>query len=355
MSISDADAIVVAEQVDRLVTTEIGGKMRTIARTPVIRDMYDTARKAAGGAPISYAVAKTLARVCAPGRHVLFTTGFTIDLWMHGETDGPPGVATLARALERAFGVKPLVLTESAHREFVTATVRAAGLRDFGAREAAEIPRRFSVIELPIDLAAARSGAKDLFDSFQIAALIAIEKPGANRFGVYHNSGGRDVSHLCGKIEPYLEEAARRDIPTISMFDLGNEVGAGGMTAVLRDLPNAVKCACPCGGGNVAASKVTHAFPAFTSNWGAYAVEAMLAFMLDWPALLHDADLERDVLRECGRAGGVSSPEGYSGSMVDRVPLLIHVKIIELLHYMIGSARDELNAPLRHNDERKKR
>lgn len=342
MRFPDADAIAVAEQVDRLVTTEIGGKFRAVTRTPIIRALYETARANEGGAPLSYQIAKTLIRVCQPGMRVLITTGFTIDTWMHGEADGPPGAATLARALERAFDVKPLLLTESCHRDMVAATVRAVGLREFGVREAAEYPRRFSIAELPLELDAAGRAAKELFESFAIAAVVAIEKPGANRLGVYHNSEGRDISYLCGKIEPYLDEAARRGIPTISMLDLGNEAGAGSVAEAVRSMPNAVRCACPCGGGNTAASVVDHVFPAFTSNWGAYAVEAALAFMLDKPALLHDADLERNVLRECGRAGGISSTEGYSGSTVDRVPEAIHVKIVELLQYMIAAARDEL-------------
>lgn len=344
MGFSDADAVAVAEQVDRLVTTEIGGKFRTVTHSPIIRALYEAARAAQGGAPLSYQVARTLARVCSPGKYVLITTGFTIDLWMQGEADGPPGAATLARALERAFEVKPLVLTERAHRDMVAATVRAAGLRDFDVRAAAEYPRRFSMIDLPMELNAARHAAQELFEKLKIAAVVAIEKPGANQLGVYHNSGGRDISRLCGKIEPYLDEARRLRIPTVSIFDLGNEVGAAAVADAASTLPNAVHCICPCSGGSTAASAVDHAFPAFVSNWGVYAIEAMLAFMLDKPALLHDADLERNVLRECGRAGGISSTEGYSGSMVDRVPEEIHVKVVELLRYMIGAAREELLA-----------
>ena len=44
MSVSDADADAVAEQFDRLVTTEIGGKMRTITRMPAIRSNWSANR-----------------------------------------------------------------------------------------------------------------------------------------------------------------------------------------------------------------------------------------------------------------------------------------------------------------------
>ena len=340
MSFSAADATIVAEQIDRLVTTEIGGKYRTQTHAPLMRALYEAAR--GSGDPLSYAIAKTLARVCQPGKHVLITTGFMLDNYMQGESDGPPGAATLARTLERAFGVKPVLLTERAHREIVTAALRAIGLREFGLREAMEYPRRFSILDLPLELEAARREAKGLFDELQIAAVIALEKPGANRLGVYHSSRGRDISRHCGKIEPYLDEAKARGIPTIAIVDLGNEAGAGGLAAAADVIPNATKCLCPCGGGVLASSVVDHVFPAFTSNWGAYSIAAMLAFTLDKPALFEDAKLARDVLRECGRAGAASSTEGYSGSMVDRIPEEIHVNVIELLHYIIASAREEL-------------
>lgn len=346
MTFSAADASIVAEQVDRLVTTEIGGKYRTQTQAPLMRTLYEAAR--GSGEPLSYAIAKTLARVCQPGKHVLLTTGFMLETYMQGESDGPPGAATLARTLERAFGVKPVLLTERAHREIVTAAVRAIGLREFGVREAREYPRRFSIVELSLDLDAARGEAKALFDDLEIAAVIALEKPGANRLGVYHSSRGRDISRYCGKIEPYLDEAKARGIPTIAMVDLGNEAGAGGLEAAADVIPNATKCLCPCGGGVLAASVVDHVFPAFTSNWAAYSVAAMLAFMLDKPALFENAKLAQDVLRECGRAGAASSTEGYSGSMVDRIPEAIHVNVVELLQYIIGSARDELLGT--HND-----
>jgi len=344
MNFSDADVTAVAEQVDRLVTTEIGGKFRTVTTQPIIRALYDAAREQSGGVPLSYQIANTLSRVCRPGKHVLITTGFMLDLWMHGESDGPPGAAVLARTLELAFDVKPLLLTESAHRALVAATVSAAGLREYDAAEAARYPRRFSMLELPLDLEAAGRAASALFDQYQIAAVLAVEKPGANERGVYHNSAGRDISHLCGKIEPYLDEATRRGIPTISLLDLGNEVGSGAVAAVARIMPNGSRCACKCGGGNVATSVVSHVFPAFISNWGAYAIAATLAFMHDQPAWLHAPEVAANVLRECGRAGGISAREGYSGSTVDRVPETIHVKIVELLQYMILAARDELGS-----------
>lgn len=66
--------------------------------------------------------------------------------------------------------------------------------------------------------------------------------------------------------------------------------------------------------------------------------------MLDMPTILHDPEMERHVLRECGNAGGIASPDGYSGATVDRMPAHIHVKMIELLHYLIGSARAEILA-----------
>lgn len=342
MQIEDADGIAVAEQIDRLITTEIGGKFRTVTRQPIIRQLYDAARERQGGKPVTFSIARALMEACKPGRRVIVTTGFMLDLWMHGEADGPPGAAILARALEKAFDVKPVLLTEAVHQNLVRETVRATGLREFPIDEAAKYPRRFSMAELPMDVASSCRAAASLFDGNDVAALIAIEKPGGNQHGVYHNSAGRDISMHCGKIEPWLDEARRRGVLTVSIMDLGNEAGTGAVVDVARTMPNGGKCVCPCGGGNVATSVVDYVLPAFISNWGAYGLEATLAFLLDRPALMHDATLERYVLQACARAGGISAKDGYSYTTVDRVPEAIHVNVVELLNYLVAAARDEL-------------
>jgi hypothetical protein len=342
MQIQEADGIAVAEQIDRLITTEIGGKFRTVTKNPIIRQMYDAARSRQGDKPVTYQIARALIEACRPGRKVIVTTGFMLDLWMHGEADGPPGAATLTRALEKAFDVKPILLTEAFHQNLVRETVRATGLREFPVEEAAKYPRRFSMAELPMDWESSRREAAKMFDGNDVAALIAIEKPGGNQHGIYHNSAGRDISAHCGKIEPWIDEAKRRGVLTVSIMDLGNEAGTGAVVDVARTMPNGARCVCPCGGGNVATSVVDYVLPAFVSNWGAYGLEATLAFLLDKPAVLHDATLERYVLQACAHAGGISAKDGYSYTTVDRVPESIHVNVIELLNYMVAAARDEL-------------
>ena len=77
---------------------------------------------------------------------------------------------------------------------------------------------------------------------------------------------------------------------------------------------------------------------------GAYAIAATLAFMRNQPALLHTPELAAEILQACGRAGGISAKEGYSSGTVDRVPASIHVRIAELLQYMVLAARDELTS-----------
>lgn len=342
MHIEDADGIAVAAQIDRLITTEIGGKFRTVTKQPIISQLYDAAQERQGGKPITFSIARALIGACRPGRKVIVTTGFMLDSWMHGEADGPPGAAVITRALEKAFDVKPILLTEAVHRNLVIETVRAAGLRVYPIEEAAKYPRRFSMAELPMDWESSRRDAAKMFDDNDIAALIAIEKPGGNQHGIYHNSAGRDISMHCGKIEPWIDEAKRRGVLTVSIMDLGNEAGTGAVADIARTMPNGGKCVCPCGGGNVATSVVDYVLPAFTSNWGAYGLEATLAFLLDKPALMHDATLERYVLQACARAGGISAKDGYSYTTVDRVPEAIHVNVVELLNYLVAAARDEL-------------
>jgi glutamate racemase len=69
-------------------------------------------------------------------RRVMLVTGFTVAEGVP-ETDGPPGTAVLARALERA-GKKVTVVTNSSNKEVMTAALKAVGakakLADFNAQ-----------------------------------------------------------------------------------------------------------------------------------------------------------------------------------------------------------------------------
>ena len=329
---ANQDPILVCDQIDRLITTELGRKFR-----PLATKMYEAARKRTDGEPsLTYEAARRLIDVCKPGASVLIVEGFLLDLWMQGETDGPPGAAVLARAVDRGLGATPVFVTELEQIGLMIETCRAAGLSHYELDAAKERTRRFATLPLSTEPEKAASEATEILDRVKPAAIIAIEKPAANHLGVYHNTAGRDISAICAKVEPLFAQAHERGILTIGIGDGGNEVGMGLIEDVLRELlPRGRTCKCPCGGGTVAHLATDVLIPAFVSNWGGYGVAAALAVLLKEPDVFHDVALERRILEACGHAGGIDGEHGYSGTVIDRAPLEIHLSLVSLLRYMV--------------------
>ena len=99
------------EYIDRLITIE----MRFGEGLPrgVTHQMYDAAREAQGGMPLSLLAAQGLINALGSGDHVLVVTGAGMAPWLpKGETDGPPGAAAIARALDIGLGAKPIMIAE---------------------------------------------------------------------------------------------------------------------------------------------------------------------------------------------------------------------------------------------------
>jgi hypothetical protein len=75
----------------------------------VTHRLYDAARAAQGDVPLTFLAADGLRRAINRGDHVLVVTGAGSAPWLpKGETDGPPGAAAIARALETGLGAKPI-------------------------------------------------------------------------------------------------------------------------------------------------------------------------------------------------------------------------------------------------------
>ena len=89
----------------------------------------------------TYLAAKKLRDVVKPGDRVLIGTGWILAHYMAGETDGPPGAATLARALDLGLDARPVIITENELTEICTAACKGAGLRVFPLEKTNEIPR----------------------------------------------------------------------------------------------------------------------------------------------------------------------------------------------------------------------
>jgi hypothetical protein len=247
------------------------------------------------------AAARSLLR--AP--RVLVTTGFTVADG-RPETDGPPGAASLGRALG-LLGRAVSYVTDAPTVPLLKAALAALG-------EPAPIT------EFP---AAGDAGtARRLLADLRPSHLVSIERPGRTARGDYLSARAETVKPWNAPIDALFLEAPRR-IATIGIGDGGNEIGMGNVRARIGRLgPTARRIA--------SVVRVRHLVVAGTSNWGAYGVVAELGRLAGRP-LLHSADEERAMVHACVDAGAVDGITRRPEPTVDGLPLDAHVGMLELL------------------------
>jgi len=328
--------------VDRLVTVEIktGGRPGRC----IIFPLYEAAVKTVGDRPISLVAAERLIAQVKEGDTVVLMTGMGAMPFMpRGETDGPSGVASLARAV--SFGLKALPIVLTAPRDFnaVCGAVRAAGLGILDYEEARATTTRCAVA-MPFTAVGeeAKKFAKDTMDKFSPKAVAAVEMFGPNKKGVKHFGTGLPVEGSGEKfpgVEHIFHEAEARKILTIGCLDVGNEMGAGAIEEIIRKVvPYADVCRCPCKSGFACAVKADVTFPASVSNWAAYAISAMLGYLLQKPEILQDVETEKRMLEAAAMAGSNDGCLGSSVAAADGIYWETQQCFVRILRNIIDSA-----------------
>lgn len=330
-----------ASQVDQLMTLDIWHKF---GPRDTLRRMYEAARALfdEGQEPLSLMTARRLAAAVKPGNVVFLTAGMIVPPWQIIESDGPPGVAALARAVTKALEGIPVVLVEEAWRSVLAAVCRAAGLNLVPAeRVQGAPPPQLAIVDFPIEPQVAQSRAQELLDTFSPAALIAVERAGCNEKGEYHSGRGHNVSAVTGKFHCLFQEAAARGILTIGIGDHGGELGLGRIRETVKQhVLTGARCLCPCGGGIADSVDADVPVIAGISNWGAYGVAAVLAALMDRSTALHTGQVERRMLAACADAGAV---EGFSGEPtpgVDGMSPDSSAAFVELLRIVVERGLD---------------
>jgi D-glutamate cyclase len=311
------------EIIDRIMNLDIGKRG--------VDQLYAPAR-ARSAEPLCAAAARLLMNAAA-GDCVIIITGSLTRPWVStriGETDGPVGVAALARALSYGFNAIPVVVTDSSLVEPIGACLRAAGQAVVALEEAkrAAANRRFCSVAVtrgfPLDDTEARKEASRMLAEFNPKAVIAVERAGMTPRGTYHNMLGQDYTEGRARIDYLVEEAARQRVATIGVGDGGNEIGMGAIAeAVHKHVPHG-EVLCARLGTDVL-------LPAGVSNWGCYAIQAALAILTGKPELLHSAAMERRLLEAAANAGLVDGNTGKCEATVDGMPLEVHTGIVELM------------------------
>jgi hypothetical protein len=311
------------EVIDRIMNLDIGNRG--------VDKLYAPAR-ARSSEPLCAAAARLLHDTRA-GECVVLITGSLTRPWVStaiGETDGPIGVAALARALSYGFNAIPVVVTDTSLLQPIGATLRAAGqaIVSLDAAKRATSNRRFCSVAVmrgfPLEDAEARAEAKRLLDELHPKAVIAVERAGMTPRGTYHNMLGQDYSEGRARIDYLVQEAAMSGIPTIGVGDGGNEIGMGAVAqAVHEHVPH---------GKVLCAELATDVLlPAGVSNWGCYAIQAALAVLLAKPDLVHTAAMERRLVEAAANAGLVDGNTGKCEPTVDGLAIEVHAGIVELI------------------------
>ena len=323
----------IGDAVDRLITVPMSN-WAILKGIPVVK-LYDACR-AKAGEPLTLAAARKLMERVRPGETVIYATGFIMLSCGKPETDGPVGAATLARALDIGLKATPIFVTEETVKETMAATAACAGLHPWDPATARDGAHRAIIEGFPVDGRSARESALRILDRYRPSALIAIERPGWNRKGIYHSGGGFDISGFTAKTDYLFEEAKTRGILTIGIGDLGNELGMGYiLDSVRENVLHGAICQCPCGEGIASTFEPDLGLVANISNWGAYGIEACLAALLGEPEVLHDPEMERWVIEGSVRGGSIDPVSGMSRPYVDGTPIEINVRMVELLHSII--------------------
>jgi D-glutamate cyclase len=322
----------VGESIDRLVATDGAGR-------GVIDELYPAARALQDGPLCLEAASRLLARL-HPGDTVVLATGFPMAPWFIGEQDGPVGTATLARALVLAVGARPVIVTDPINVELCAAAVGGAGLYVRSLGEARDAPTTAAVIPFPLEWDEAASRSREMLETLRPPALIAIERPGANEHRQYHQADGKSLTAHCGKVDALFAAAREAGLLTIAMADGGNELGCASIRdTVLRVVPTARRCACPCGGTAVPQVVTDVLVTSGISNWGAYGIEAGMALLLRRPEVLHDRRIDARVYERCADAGAHNTA-GLLDPGADAVPARIHGHVVELLGQLVAAGLD---------------
>ncbi len=249
--------------------------------------------------------------------NVIITSGFPILPESKPETDGPPGVVVLAKALEKLESNAVLV----SDKPFFKLFRELSDLINLDSIELENIPR---------DLEKAEEKCKFIIKKYDPQLLISIERPGLNEEGNYRNMGGKNITDIVGKVDILFRLAERENISTIGVGDGGNEIGMGNVRSVVKEKVSH--------GSDIASNTETDVLvTSCVSNWGSYGIVAALSILKD-ENLLHDSDLEGRLIDCCVNNGAVDSFSKMPKCRVDGIPLGVNESIVKILRFLVSKS-----------------
>ena len=309
----------------------------------VIGHLYNAAYSKEGR-PLTVAAVDLLTKAINPGDKVVIATGWVDQPVIApdcGESDGPPGAVALARALRMGLKASPIILTDECLVSGVKKIARAAGFHcvppDYLAASVEQDKLlTMSVLPFPAGETAGKDAAESILDEFRPAACIAIERGGMNGAGIIHNMQGCDAGSSQAKLDYLFLAARKRNIALLAIGDGGNEIGMANISAAVKEqVPYGEVCNCPCGGGLTPVTPVDVLVTAAVSNWGAYAIAALLALSI---GDIHVANTGRREARTLAATADAGFHDTISGSVTpgaDGCVAEAHVAIVRLMYEVI--------------------
>jgi hypothetical protein len=336
---------VLGEYADRIVNSKLTPHLQTHDAAT----FYGPARAAQGGKPMTFLAAQALAERVKQGDYVFILHNAGIDPYLpYGETDGPLGAASLARAVNWGLGARPVFIGEASFRRPIEQCATALGLR-IVTREVVErykVYHAAQVIDFLLGPKGAADFAKRLLDEYRPAAILTVERLGPNRLDLFHSGVGYPVpAETLANLYLMIDQAEDRGILTIGFGDGGNEIGYG----IIADEVNAwkahvlggVSCQCGCGGGGATRVRTTVLVSAATSNWGSYGVSALLAYLAKDLEALQDEEMEYRMLEGAVTAGAVDADSGSLIMRVDGTSAKANQAIVTLLRELVQNSLRE--------------
>ena len=309
----------------------------------VCRILYQGSRKYMGE-PIAMKCAKGLKAALVQEDIVYIITGFVLMPHKHAEMDGIIGAMLLARMLVKAYGAKPVIICPKECEEATKKLADVVGLHLYDdAAQIKEYPIAVGRVIFTKDTLLAEKQAEELMTSLPPKAVIALEAPGANQRGVYHNAKGFDLSELEAKTDILFKKCKEAGIYNMAIGDLGNELGMGAISEHLRKYVHYMEengCACGCGGGSVAAVAADDIITTTISHWGAEAVIAATAWLLRRPDLIHSKDMEIEAIKTASNCGMVDM-YGWLDYCIDGIEMKFHVELLEMMRGCVINSLDQ--------------
>ncbi|WOJ93857.1 DUF4392 domain-containing protein [Congregibacter variabilis] len=247
------------------------------------------------------------ARMLDSAQTVLIGTGFPVDETF--ETDGPLGAIALYQALE--------LLGKTCHLACADPLASA-------------LSKDFRVLKLQaFNVAQGRAEAQTNLDLLKPDVVLSIERPGLAEDNRYYNMRGEDISPRCAVFDYYLTLAS---CPSIAIGDGGNEIGMGKLSAEVSALDI-----------HAAATSCDELLVADVSNWGGYALIAVLEAITETPLLPHVT--HHETLGYLSQLGSVDGVTRENTMTEDGLPAAAGADLLDQLSHLVAQLDPQKEYP----------